>query len=217
MIKRVINSQKFQQARWFVLPALVGIAVVMGAQSASDKVGVVDRNQVMQQSDFGKRMNMEFEQTLKKRQTLVDFVGTYRVASESQAEELKSLWLKDKPAEADVTKLESLKQEIMSAYKKRNELSQKKDLSSDDSALLKELSQKAQGVLQVLDRWQMEFREELMQLQEKARIESFEKANAAIKETAKKEGYSQVFDASIMPYCANDLTEAAIKTANAKK
>ncbi len=216
-MKNILKGQVLRKNRWFILSGIVGIAVLLGAQSATEKVAVVDRNQVMQQSESGKKASFEFEQSLKKRQTLVDFVGTYRVVSESQADKLRSLWLKDKPTESEKTDLENLKQEVLSAYKKRNELSQKKALSLEESSLLKEYSDKSQKILQVLDRWQSEFREELMMQQEKSRTQTFDSANTAIKEAAKKEGCTQVFDASVMPYCANDLTEAAIKAANAKK
>lgn len=217
MSKTIFDVQVFRKSKWFVVAGVVGVAVLMGAQHATEKVAVVDRNQVMQQSESGKKASFEFEQSLKKRQALVDFVGTYRVASESQADKLRSLWLKEKSTESDKAELESIKQEVMTAYKKRNELSQKKDLSSEENNLLKEYSDKAQKILQVLDRWQSEFREELMVQQDKARAQAFDSASAAIKEAAKKEGCTQVFDASVMPYCANDLTEAAIKAANAKK
>lgn len=196
---------------------IAGLASLLGFQGGAEKSGVVDLNRVIQQSNFGKENTDRLNAELKRRRELMDFVATYRVLTAEQAQKLRELMLKAAPTDAEKTETERLKQTIQDSDKKRNDLSQKATLSDDERATLRDFSLRAQTMDQVLERWNQEFSEELGQLESDARNTTLARARESLKTVAKNGNFTIVFESSVVPYGANDLTDDTIKSMNAKK
>lgn len=195
--------------------AALGFALV-GFQPAAEKNGVVDLNSVMVQSDNGKKVQENLNKALEARRGLLDFISQYRVLTVEQAQRMRELWLKPNPTAAETAELNKIKSDVQASDKKLAELSQKTSLTDADRALLTDYSQRRQTMTNTLQRWSAEMDEELRQLQDQARGGVLERARTALKEVAKAQGYTTVFETSVAPYGANDLTEATIKAMNAK-
>jgi Skp family chaperone for outer membrane proteins len=66
-------------------------------------------------------------------------------------------------------------------------------------------------------RWYQEFTGDLQEWSDKHHLDNLNKARDAVASVAKAQGYTLVFDKSVAPYGANDLTDAALQAMNAQK
>jgi Skp family chaperone for outer membrane proteins len=210
-IKRVVKSQKFHLSGWVVSAVLLGALLTTGANDPKGKTGKVDFDRILQESKLGKQKAQALQDASKSREDLLKFLDNYRVASKTQAEKIKHLFLIEKPADNDKKELESLKQQIINEDAKRIQLSQKKDLSEGEKKILSAYSENAMAVGELLQQWSTDFNEDLYSLRQKASQETYEKAKSSLSKTAKTQGYSKIFNHTTLPYCANDVTEATIK------
>ena len=111
-----------------------------------------------------------------------------------------------------------MKQEVIAADKKRNELSQKGSaLTEDEKKQLDEFAKRAQMMGGVLEQWNGDFTEDLTTLQQKLQQETIEKAKAALAQVGKAQGFAVVLESNVAPYSANDVTDAVVKQMNANK
>lgn len=211
-----MNKDILNRSGWLVAALLAGIMLGGGFTQGSDKVGVVDLTEVVEKSKFGKQNQDKFNQMRVAREGLLEFVDTYRVVSAAQATQLRALSLKDVTTADEKAQLERIKQDVMAADRKSTELSTKTQLTPEERTLMQEYANLSQAMADTARRWYQEFTNELQAWADKQKVDSIRRAREAINEVAKAQGYSVVFEAGIAPYGANNLTDGALKTMDAK-
>jgi Skp family chaperone for outer membrane proteins len=92
-----MNIDKFSQIGWVAAAALIGIAAASGFQDNTVKIAVVDIAKVVEQSTLGKANQDAFSKMKKNREELLQFIDDNRVLTNEQAQDLRTLWLKDTP------------------------------------------------------------------------------------------------------------------------
>lgn len=198
------------------LVTAVAIGLV-GFQAGAEKSGVVDMNAVMQQSNFGKTSQENLNKALEARRELLDFVSQYRLLTMEQAVRMRELWVKGNRTAAETQELDRLKSDAQASDRRLSELSTKTTgLTDQERALMADFGQRRQTMGQVLQRWNAEMEDELRTLQEQARTTVLERARTSLREVARQQGFTTVFETSIAPYGSNDLTEATIKQMNSR-
>lgn len=212
-----MNIKKLNSIGWIVAAGLLGVTLASGFQNATEKTATVDFNRLALQSELGKANSAALNQQAAARDNLLKFLDTYRTLNIEQAQRLRDIWLKTGATPAETAELEKLKKDAQDSAKTRDDLSQKQQLTDADRALLQDLNSRGQALNALLQRWGDEFNTELGKLQQTLRDATVEKAKAALNDVAKSQGYTLVFETSVAPYSANDLTDAAIKAMNAKK
>jgi len=212
----MFNKTSFSQFGWIVAATLAGAMFAGGFQGSSDKIGVVDIAKVISQSNMGKRDQETFNQMKSAREGLLEFIDTYRVLTNEQAQRIKELSLLPNPKPEEKNELERLKAEVKASSARSTELATKTNPTPEDRALMDEFARRSQTMEQVAQRWYREFTNELQQWADKQKAASIEKAKAAIQDVAKSQGFTVVFEAGVAPYGANDLNDAVLKALNAR-
>lgn len=197
--------------------AAIGILVGAGFQDATSKTGVVDITRVVEQSDYGKANQVAFGAMKKSREDLLEFIDNNRVLTNEQATRIRELSLKATPTKEESAELDRLKADVAASYKRWQELSTKTTFLPDERLLLDEYSRRSQTMNEVASRWYREFTNEMQTWADKQKLDSIQKARAAIQDVAKTQGYTVVFEIGVAPYGANDITDAALQAMNAKK
>ncbi len=197
--------------------ALLGIFLAEAFQAPTDKFGVVDIQKVVDDSDFGKANQDKFKTMKSAREGVLEFVDTYRVLTNEQAQRLRDLSLKDSLTVEERAELDRIKADVMSSSKKSAELVGKPSMSPDEKALVDDYTRRAQQMEQVAKRWYSEFSTDLQKWADDQKAASVDKARSAVQDVAKSQGYTVVFEVGIAPYGANDITDASLKAMNAKK
>jgi Skp family chaperone for outer membrane proteins len=212
-----MNHTRFLQLGWVFFATFAGIALAGGFQDKTDKIGVVDITKVVEQSDFGKQNQEAFAKMKKSREDLLEFIDTYRVLTNEEAQQLKDLSLKATRTKEEDAKVERIKADIVARNKKMNELSTKTTLTNEERPLLEEYARQSQTMNDVAQRWFREFTADMGDWADKQKLESITRARAAIQEVAKQQGYTVVFELGVAPYGASDVSDAALVAMNAKK
>ncbi|MEA2551911.1 MAG: hypothetical protein QOJ65_87 [Fimbriimonadaceae bacterium] len=205
---------------WVVAAALAGVMVGSGFQGSTEKTGVVDLVKVMEASTSGKANAAQFDVLKGAREGLLKFIDENPVLTIEQAQKLHDITVKDNPTDADKAEMEKVKADAVVTAKRYQELAGKNNLTPEERTQLNEYSQRAQtmmGSTGTAQRWLMEFKEEMQDWADKHRADSLQRARTAVQQVAKAQGYSVVFESSIAPYGANDLTDAALQAMNAQK
>jgi Skp family chaperone for outer membrane proteins len=214
-----MNQKKWisKYGGWAAAFLLVGVMAGSGFQSGAEKTGVIDLNKVIQSSSLGQKNTEMLNAQLKLRRSLIDFVTTYKVLTREQAERLRELTLKKTTTEEDKKEIDKIKADVIASDKRRNELSQKQNLTDGERDLLREYSQRALAMENLVDRWGGDFQVELEELQKDAQQATIDKAKAALNKVAKEKGFSIVMESTVAPFGVNDLTEATTKAMDAAK
>lgn len=209
---------KFAVTGWVVAAVLAGVMFAGGFQGAQDKFGVVDLNKAVQDSDVGKKNKEQLESAVNARRGIIDFMNLNRVLTVEQAQKLKNLSLKSPPTDAEKKDLDKVKADVVQAKNNFEALNQKASPTEDDRNLLKEYNNRIQSTDGLIQNWGGEFQGYLENLQQTLISDSVKRADTAIREIAKKDGYTVVY---AMPasavYGANDLTGALTKAIDAQK
>jgi Skp family chaperone for outer membrane proteins len=210
-----MNIDKFSQIGWVAAAALIGIAAASGFQDNTVKIAVVDIAKVVEQSTLGKANQDAFSKMKKNREELLQFIDDNRVLTNEQAQDLRTLWLKDTPTPEEKTRLDRIKADVVASAKKWTELGSKPTLTAEDRALLDEFAKRGQNMELVARRWYTDFTNEMQNWADKQKASSIEKARTAIQTVSKAQGYTIVFEVGIAPYGANDLTQPSLQAMNA--
>lgn len=204
---------------WMAAALLLGALLASGfqGQAASLKLGVVDVNRVIEKSDYGQEGSRQLATMKKARQDVLEFIDTYRVLTPEQAARIRDLSVKDSRTKEEDAELERQKSEVVTANKRLQELSTKTNLTPEERTLLEEYARRSQMMNEQATRWLREFTDEISTWVDSRKATSYEKARVAIAEVAAKDGYTMVFEGSVAPYGANDVSDAALAAMNAKK
>ena len=206
-----------EKIAYLVAAATLGVLAASGFQDTTNKFGVVDISDVVEQSDYGKKNQEDFNAMKSAREGILEFIDTYRVLTNEQALKLRELTLKPNASAAEKAELETLKATIQASDKKSKEFATKATLTPEERTLMQDFAQRSQTMEQVAQRWFREFTNEMQQWADKQKAASIQKAREAVTEVAKAGSYTIVFESGVAPYGANDLTQPALKAMNAKK
>jgi len=210
------KSQRFAASGWVVAAMLFGVMVGSGFQTPSLKLATADITKVISESAYGKESRDLQTEMQKVREEILQFIDDYRVLTIEQANRYRELSLKADKSATDKAELERIKAEVIAASKKSQELSTKPQLTPEERTMIDEYARRSQLMTETANRWLTEFKNEVLEFYEQRRAEGFNRAKAAISEIGAKEGYTLVFETSIVPYGANDITNAALAAMNGK-
>lgn len=211
-----MNQTRFLQLGWILFAGIAGISMAGGFQDKTDKIGVVDITKVVEQSNFGKKNQDEFQKMKLAREGLLEFIDTYRVLTNEDAQRLRDLSLKVNRNATEDAEIERIKATVIASSKRFNELTTKASLTPEERTLVEEYARRSQTMNDVAQRWFREFTSEMSDWADKQKLESVTRARAAIQEIAKQQGYTVVFELGVAPYGANDVSGAALQAMNAK-
>ncbi|MCW5939935.1 MAG: OmpH family outer membrane protein [Fimbriimonadaceae bacterium] len=202
---------------WALAAALAGFMALSGFQTPASKVGIIDMDKVIFESEMGKKNADDLEAAVKSRQGVLEFAQTHRVLTLEQAQELKNLSIKPTLTDQEKQKLDKVRADVIQAAKNFDSLNQKSNPTEEDRNLLQEYNGRIQTTGNLLSEWNQQFQQELEALRNKMIQDSTTRANQILKDLAKKEGYSTVFLSRVAPYAANDLTDSVVKSMNAPR
>lgn len=211
-----MKNNKTMWMGWLVATAIAGVFVGSGFQGNDAKLGVVDIADVVEKSNLGKKNKSDFDAMKSAREGVLEFIDQYRVLTIEQATKLRDLSLKPTPTAAEKAELDRLKAEIIASDKNAKALSIKTTLTPEERTLMQDYAQRSQQMEQVAVNWYRQFTQEMQSWADRQKIDSLDKARSAVREVAKQQGYTIVYESGIAPYGSNDLTEAALKSMNAK-
>jgi len=220
MLRNKKLAARADQLGWIIAAAVAGVILSSGFQGSTEKTGVVDLVGIVTKSDSGQADSQHFEQLKANRQKLLDFVGANPVLTIEQAQQLHDLVVKDPQTDADKAQIDKLEGDVQTASKTYQDLRAKQNLTQDEKSQLDEYSRRAESMLGdggTYQRWGNDFTAELQDWSDKHHLDGINKARAAVASVAKAQGFTLVFDKSVAPYGANDLTDAALQAMNAQK
>jgi Skp family chaperone for outer membrane proteins len=151
------------------------------------------------------------------RESLLEFIDTERVLTNEQAQRIKDLSLKPNPTKEEAAELDRIKSEVTTAAKRSTELATKPNMTPEERNLVEEYARRSQTMNDLATRWFREFTADMQTWADKQKLDSIEKARAAIQQVAKDQGYTVVFEVGVAPYGANDLSDLTLKAMNEKK
>lgn len=208
---------KVEKLGWLVAGLAVLAICALGFRAPGDKVGVVDLNKVVADSDFAKAQNESFRTTAESRNSVLEFLATYRTVSPDLSKKFHDLSIKEPMAAADKLALEKVKQDAIAQDKAFRDLQTKAGPTDDDRTKLADFGRNGQANEALSEKWRQEFEAEAQSLREKFRIEALDRVRAAVAKVSKDQGFSTVFSQDVVPYSANDITPDAVKAMNVKK
>lgn len=213
-----MKNEKLALSGWVVAALLAGFTFAGGFQGAQEKTGVVDLNKAVQDSDMGKKNREELDGMVNSRKAVIEFMQTHRVLTREQANKLKTLSLKPTLTDAEKKDLQKVQDDVKTAHTNFDALNQKQSPTEDERNLLQQYNGFIQDTQGLIQDWGAQFSNELEQKQGQLINDSVKKADQAIRDVAKRDGYSVVFSQpAAAVYGANDLTEAVTKALNAQK
>lgn len=199
---------------WIAAALLVGGLVTAGFQTPVNKTGVVDMEKVFNESTFAKSQTENLRNMGAARQAVLEFVNTYRTVTVENATKFRDLTFKKELNATEKADLERIKNEGQAGETKYRELITKTAPTAAELKQIDDLNKRKDASGDLIQTWQQEFTKEIQDKQTTLRTEALQKVRAAIQKVAKDQGYSVVFDASMVPYCANDITDEALKAVN---
>lgn len=210
-------NNRFLQLGWILFATFTGLVLAGGFQDKSDKIGVVDITKVVEQSDFGKQNQATFSKMKTAREDLLEFIDTYRVLTNEQAQRMKDLSLKMTRTKEEDAEMERIKADVIASSKRSNELTTKASMTPEERTLVEDYARRSQTMNELAQRWFREFTSDMGAWADKQKLDSLGKARTAIQQVAKEQGFTVVFELGVAPYGANDVSDAALKAMNAAK
>ena len=137
-----MNHNRFLQLGWIFFATVAAIAMAGGFQDKTDKIGVVDLAKVIDGSDFGKQTTATFNNMRKAREGLLEFIDTWRVLTNEQAQRIKELSLKATRTKEEETELDRIKADVVASNKRFNELTTKTNMSAEERTLVEEYARR---------------------------------------------------------------------------
>jgi Skp family chaperone for outer membrane proteins len=195
---------------------MVAVLAGSGFQGASQKIGVIDSNSVMQAVALAKNM-VEDEKNLKSdREMVMQFLQRYPIIKKEEAEKFKTISIKPNKTDAEKAELEKLKTIAQDTVKKFKDLELKSSPTQDELKLLDEYRNRKNDMDEYLQGLFKDFQTELAGIHDKNQGIVYEAFKAGINDTGKKQAFTVIFDKNIAPFGTNDITDDVTKAA-AKK
>ncbi len=194
-----------------VVGTFLAVLLTQAFQTPPLKFGVVDMSQVADSSKLGQKRKKEFEELRARMMSLMEFVDDNPAMTASEANRLRQLMLATTRSGTEETELTNLQTTIRARTQELFTLSAKQPLTEAEQSRFRELSEMARDSRGRLQQWNEDLFNQISALREASRNEVLQKVREAVNKVAKREGYTLVFDKTVAPYSANDLTDAAIK------
>lgn len=206
--------------QWFPTVALaltlVGALIIApGFQNNAEKYAAVDITKVLEDSNLGKAQNEKLRNAWQVRSDILNFVRENPCLNNEQANDLLTLSLKENLTAAEKTKLEATKTAVRDAAKQLQTLVTKADKTDQEKELLTDLNGRLQIAQSVLGQWNEVFNNDMDSLGSTLREEAIAQVRAKIGEVAKRQGFTMVFESSVLVYSSTDLTPEVVKAVNA--
>ena len=203
-----------------IVAAAVGVLLLVTAlQDPPLKLGVVDLVSVADKSLLGAKKKQEFDQQRDTMLAVLQYLDGNRAMTSAQADRLRELMLpKDPsadPSDGDKTELESLKKTIEAQVAELNTLLSMTNHSEAQTARLGELSRMQRETVARVAQWNELFLRDISIAAEQSRSDVLKAAREAAEKVGKRDGYTIVFDKTVAPYAANDLSDETIKQMDA--
>ena len=194
----------------------VGFSVLMigsGFQGASLKIGVVDPMTVQQAMEGNKSMAEDLNKMVSERQAVLEYLDRYRVIKKADAEKFKTLSLKANKTDAEKAELEKVKTYAQDQKKKFEDLQLKPAPTAEELKQLDDVRSRQAEIGDYLNTLNTDFQQELKAKQNAVQKSALDTYTNSVKEVAKKQGFTIIFDKNVAPYGANDITDDVAKTA----
>jgi Skp family chaperone for outer membrane proteins len=206
---------KIDKLGWIAAAVLAGGVVGAGFQRAPDKTGTVDFEKVFTESNYTKTQMDGLRNMLAQRKDVLEFVAVNRTLTPENANRFRELSLKANTSAAEKAEVERIKNEASQSQADFRNRSTKANPTQEDLAKIEEYNRRMDQTAQLVNRWEGEFMNEMRSEEDKVTLEAINRAKAAVQRVARDQGYTIVFTQQVAPYSANDLTEEALKAANA--
>ena len=197
----------------------LGMVVVLlgsGFQGASAKTGVVDAIKVMEAVETSRNYREEEKNYFVERENALQYLSQNRMMKKEEAEKFWALTLKATKTDAEKAELEKVKNAAAEAKKKFNDLQVKANPTDADLKLLDEYRNRQADIGEYAKKIVEETQNDMKDLRQK-HINSLQDAfQSAIQEIGKRDGYGVIFDKNVVPFAANDVTDAVAKIATKK-
>jgi Skp family chaperone for outer membrane proteins len=198
-------------AGWMAAGLLLVTLMASGFQSAQEKVASVDITEVLQKSKLGRESNEKLRSAYQQRSDVITFIMDNPVLTAEQAQTLRNLSLKENVTAQEKQQLEAVKVEIRTAANQRASLASKAGRTAEEDALLNSLNQRVQTAGVVMEQFQQQFSEDMDRIESDLRNEAIGRVKTTTRDIARRNGFTQVFEAQVMIFAANDLTEQVIR------
>lgn len=198
-------------AGWLAAGLLLITLMASGFQSAQEKVASVDITEVLQKSKLGRESNEKLRSAYQQRSDVITFIMDNPVLTAEQAQTLRNLSLKENVTAQEKQQLEAVKVEIRTAANQRASLASKAGRTAEEDALLNSLNQRVQTAGVVMEQFQQQFSEDMDRIESDLRNEAIGRVKTTTRDIARRNGFTQVFEAQVMIFAANDLTEQVIR------
>lgn len=208
--------KKLNNLGWVAAAAMASAMIVSGFQGSTLKFGSVDIGKVIQQANFAKKTQEDLSAALKLREDTLTFLQQHRNLSPSDFTKYRQVSTRNPASAGDKSEIERITNEATRLETLERDLSTKAQPTDADRRQIDEFATRKRTNTNALQQFNQELQMELQQLEEAARGADLEKARAAVKEVASKQGYSVVLTSGSAAYAANDITDDVIKTANKK-
>lgn len=212
-----MNSPRVYQLLSIVLALLLGATLLLGFQAPAEKSGVVDLKRLIETSDLGKEAKVRVDKMRESRQELLDFIENNRVMTLEQATRIRDLAVKETRTKEEQAELDSLRATVTASTKRWNELATKANMTAEERTLVQEYSDRAQRAVDLGGRWVNQFTTDVNVEASRQQSLLTIRAKSAIQEVARTQGFTLIYDSDIVPYGANDITDAALVSMNAKR
>ena len=208
---------KLKNLGWIIAAGMGATLLASGFQNQTSKVGVVDLQTVFQNSDYFQQKQDQLKAMGQQRSDLLDFIKTYQTITPDQAQQLKTLSLKQDLTASEKTQLDKLKNDVQTNEKAFDALNTKQNPTDADKAKLAAFNDQRNQTANLYDAWEKEFSDDLNGQKEKFRQDVLDRVTGAVQDNGKKQGYTLIFASDVAPFGTNDVTNDTLKVMNAKK
>ncbi len=185
-------------AGWMAAGLLLVTLMASGFQSAQEKVASVDITEVLQKSKLGRESNEKLRSAYQQRSDVITFIMDNPVLTAEQAQTLRNLSLKENVTAQEKQQLEAVKVEIRTAANQRASLASKAGRTAEEDALLNSLNQRVQTAGVVMEQFQQQFSEDMDRIESDLRNEAIGRVKTTTRDIARRNGFTQVFEAQVM-------------------
>jgi len=206
----------FEKLGWLVAAGLGAMFVASGFEPAATKIGVVDVQRAITESDSYKKSMNDLQAAFKQRGDLLDYINTYPVFTVTQATRFRDLTLKAQPTAAETTELNKIKADVKDQDDKFRVLQQKQNPTAADKQALDDYGKRVQALGQLIADWRQQFSTDLQGMQDKAQQANQDAVRGAIETVGKNQAFTLIFIKDVAPFGVNDTTTDVLKAVNKK-
>jgi Skp family chaperone for outer membrane proteins len=189
---------------------------LLGFQQGQERTGMVNISKLIENSNLGKANTETLRSSIRRRQSLLEYLEQNTLLTREQVQRLRVLELKDGLTQAETDELAGIKASAVAAQKEFTDLNLKTSPSEADRQKLDMYNERSRNSSALVVELGQTFSTEMQAIQAQVRESETDASQKAISEAAKKLGVTIVFNSEIAPYAANDITDEAVKVMNSQ-